>query len=320
MGTFLFGGGMVLPPSAEACSGVPCYPRWIDFPMPADAVVPANVPALVMASPGWPPVDSGSLRLRTEDGADVEARLLSGPRGSGVLVPAAPLVPGTGYRLEGYSPCPGASEEENTAATTFTAGPAVAIPATSGTLQAGPEQHGSFPVHGGASCSTEVEGSEVTLAFTPAPELVPFLPWVHWTLEVDGQPWTTAPHGAVEPPGTLRFMDRLQYPHALLTVYSVCDFPLQQPPPTDQGLAPGRHVATLRPVLEQSPTPLPALEISFELTCPEEEPEPGPAPDAGPKPEAPRNEGCSQAGGGLAAFGILATLRLWRRRPRTNRP
>ncbi|MBN9682725.1 MULTISPECIES: hypothetical protein [unclassified Corallococcus] len=285
--------------------------------MPADSVVPANVPALVMASLGWPPVDSDSLRLRTEDGADVEAQLLSGPGRSGVLVPAAPLVPGTVYRLEGHSPCPGASEEENTATATFTAGPAVALPTTSGTLRAGPEQHGSFPVYGGASCSTEVQGSEVTLSFTPSPELVPFLPWVHWTLEVDGQPWATAPHGAVEPAGTLRFMDRLQYLHVPLTVYSVCEFPQEQPPPTDQGLAPGRHVATLRPVLEQSPTPLPALEVSFELTCPEKEPEPEPVPDVDPEPEAPRHEGCSQAGGGLAAFGLLATLRLWRRK---NRP
>ncbi|MBN8465435.1 hypothetical protein JYJ95_02870 [Corallococcus exiguus] len=275
--------------------------------MPADAVVPANVPALVMAAPGFPPLDLGSLRLRAEDGADVEARLLPGPHWSGVLVPTAPLVPGTGYRLEGHSPCPGSSEEENPVATTFTAGPAVAFPTASGTLQAGPEQHGSFEVHGGGSCSTGVEGSQVTLGFTPATELVPFMPWVHWTLEVDGQPWATAPHGTVDAAGSLGFLERLKYPHALLTVYSVCDFPREQQPPSDQGLAPGRHVATLRPVLEQSTTPLPALEISFELTCPKE-------------PEAPRDEGCSQAGGGLAAFGLLATLRLWRRGPRTNRP
>ncbi|RKH67456.1 hypothetical protein [Corallococcus aberystwythensis] len=56
--------------------------------------------------------------------------------------------------------------------------------------------------------------------------------------------------------------------------------------------------------------PGPAMEASFELTCPKEEPE----------PEAPRSEGCSQVGGGLTAFGLLATLRLWRRRSRTDRP
>ncbi|WP_223739029.1 hypothetical protein [Corallococcus sp. AS-1-12] len=310
VGVFLGGLGLAKPPSAEACSGVACDPRMIRVPLPEDPVVPANVPALVMLPMGWPLFDSESLRLRTEDGADVEASLLQGRHGSAVLVPATPLTPGTRYRLEGHSPCAGYPEEWDTVSATFTAGPAVALPAASGTLRAAPEQHGPFQVFGGASCSTEVEGSQVTLGFTPSPELVPFLPWVHWALEVDGQPWASAPHGAVGPAGTLLFLDRLQYPHALLTVYSVCEFSRQQPPPTDPGLAPGTHVATLRPVLEQSGTPLPPLEVSFELTCPENEPE----------PQAPRSEGCSQAGGGLAAFGLLATLRLWRRGPRTNRP
>ncbi|WP_375754296.1 hypothetical protein [Corallococcus exercitus] len=306
VGVFLGGFGLARPPSAEACTSVPCAPWWTPFPLPEDAVVPANVPALVMVPPAWNTVDAESLRLRTEAGTDVEASLLQGPDGSGVLIPAAPLVPGTGYRLEGRSPCLGDSEKGAPLSATFTAGPAAALPATSGTLQAGPEQHGSFQVWGGGSCSVGVEGSQVTLGFTPSPELVPFLPWVHWTLVVDGRTWATAPHGTVAPGGTLLFLDRLKYPHALLTVYSVCEFSLEQQPPSDQGLAPGTHVALLRPVLEQSATPLPAMEVSFELTCPKEEPAPG--------PEEPRHEGCSQAGGGLAAFGLLATLRLWRRR------
>ncbi|WP_147446467.1 hypothetical protein [Corallococcus sp. CA047B] len=309
--TLLLGWGVALPPSAEACTSIACDPRMIRFPLPPDAVVPANVPALVVVPPLLNTFDAGSLRLRTEQGADVEASLLTGPHGSGILVPAAPLVPGTGYRLEGNSPCQGQSEEWDTVATTFTAGPAVTPPATSGSLLAGPEQHGSFQVWGGGSCSVGVEGSTVTLGFTPTPELVPFLPWVHWTLVVDGRTWATAPHGSVDSAGTVRIQDRTKAPHDLLTLYAVCEVLPEQPPPSDQGLSPGRHVAMLRPVLEQSGTPLPSLEVAFELTCPKEEPK--------PEPEKPQPEGCSQAGGGLTAFGLLATLQVWRRQGRQGR-
>ncbi|NOK11632.1 hypothetical protein HNS30_21555 [Corallococcus exercitus] len=304
VGTLLLVGGVVLPPAAEACGGPVCDVGKFRVPLPSDANVPANVPALVMLPSPLYSVDAEGLRLRTEDGADVEASLLPGPHRSGLVVPAAPLVPGTRYRLEANNLCGGFPQEPGTSVTSFTAGPAVALPTTSGALRADPQQPASFQVWGGSTCSVGVEGSTVTLGFTPTPELVPFLPWVHWTLEVDGQTWATAPHGAVDATGAVMPPDRFAYPHDLLIVYSVCGVLPNQQAPSDQGVSPGRHVATLRPVLEQSATPLPPLEVSFELTCPKED----------PKPEAPRNEGCSQAGGGLAAFGLLATLRLWRRR------
>ncbi|RKH67210.1 hypothetical protein D7X96_19780 [Corallococcus interemptor] len=297
---------VLLAPSAEACTSAPCSPWWTRFPLPKDAVVPANVPALVMVSPGgWPIVDARTLRLRTEDDTGVEATLLPGPLGSGVLVPAAPLVPGTRYHLEGRDPCLGESEEGPPETATFTAGPAAALPTATGTLQAGQEEHGPFQVWGGGSCSVGVEGSQVTLGFTPAPELVPFLPWVHWTLEVDGKPWATAPHGAVDAAGTLGMLDRLRFPHALFSVYSVCETVPDQQPPSDLGLEEGTHVATLRPVLEQSGTPLPPLEVSFKLTCMEKDPV--------PVPNDSQDKGCSQTGGGLSLLGALAALGLWRR-------
>ena len=149
----------------------------------------------------------------------------------------------------------------------------------------------------------KVEGSTVTLSFTPTPELVPFLPWVHWTLEVDGKGWSSVPHGAVDAAGTVMPPNRFASTHDLLIVYSVCKVLPDQQVSQNAGLPPGRHVATLRPVLEQSGTPLPPLEVAFELTCPKD----------APAPDASQREGCSQAGGGLAAFGLLATLRLWRR-------
>ncbi|WP_223637754.1 hypothetical protein [Corallococcus sp. EGB] len=257
-------------------------------------------------------VDAGDLRLRTEDGTDVEAQFLTGPHDSGLVIPTAPLVPGTRYHLEASNLCGGFPQTPGTLETSFTAGPAVALPAMSGTLRAAPEQSASFLVWGGPLCSVEVKGRTVSLGFTPAPELVPFLPWVHWTLEVDGKLWARAPHGAVDATGNVMPPDRFAYPHDLLSVYSVCEVRPGQQAPTDQGLPEGRHVATLRPVLEQSGTPLPPLEVSFELTCPKDAPK--------PEPDTSEGRGCSQAGGGLAAFGLLATLQLWRRGPRAKRP
>ena len=109
-------------------------------------------------------------------------------------------------------------------------------------------------------------GGWVTLAFTPAPELVPFLPWVHWTLEVDGQTWATAPHGAVDASGGVPPADGFRAMRDLLTVYSLCGFEFPRDASLGQGLAEG--TATLRPVLEQSGTALPALETSFTVDCP----------------------------------------------------
>ncbi|RKH20351.1 hypothetical protein D7X74_04360 [Corallococcus sp. CA047B] len=312
---FLGAWGMARPPSAEACSPPLCIASNSIVPLPPDAVVPANVPALVVLPPPINFVDEQSLRLRTEEGVDVEARVLRGPRGSGVLVPAAPLIPGTRYHLEGTPSCGSSPHEPGGAAAAFTAGPQVALPTVTGTLQAAPEQHGAFRVSGGASCWQSVEGSTVTLGFTPAPELVPFLPWVHWTLKVDGQTWATAWHGAVDSSGGVTPSDGFRTMRDLLTVYSICDDPRSPQDSTGTGLVPGRHVATLHPVLEQSGTALPVLEASFDLTCPQDASDPEPKPE----PEAPRSEGCSQAGGGLTAFGLLATLQLWRRRTAKDR-
>ncbi|NBD12251.1 hypothetical protein [Corallococcus silvisoli] len=303
----MLGGGIARPPSAEACAGPTCVTSTIRAPLPAGAAVPANVPALVVLPPVLQAMDPMGLRLRTADGASVEASLLAGPHRSGVLIPAAPLVPGTGYLLESNTPCRD-MQPSPAISVAFTAGPAVALPTASGSLSAGAEQQTSFEVWGGALCSVGVEGSVLPLRFTPAPELVPFLPWVHWTLEVDGQTWATAPHGAVDAAGGVMSPNRFGYPHDLLSVYAVCHLQPSNDRPQDKGIPPGQHVATLRPVLEQSATPLPALETPFTLTCPKETPDP-----------VPGDRGCSQVGGGLTALGVLATLGLWRR-SRQSRP
>ncbi|MHA7633719.1 hypothetical protein [Corallococcus sp. M7] len=270
MGVFLGGFGLMKPPSAEACGRPLCTVQGSRIPMPSGGDVPANVPALVVVPPAYEWVEEQTLRLRTEEGVDVEARVLRGPGNSGVLAPAAPLVPGTRYRLEGSVPCSeGRTGVPFVTMASFLAGPESALPTATGVLQPAAAQHGQLRVwDGGASCASGYIAGWVTLAFTPAPELVPFLPWVHWTLEVDGQPWATAPHGAVDSSGGAIPADGFRTMRDLLTVYSLCGYESPGMPPSATGLAPGVHTATLRPVLEQSGTPLPPVSTSFELTCP----------------------------------------------------
>lgn len=290
------------PRSAEACSGPVCDSGG-SVPTSAGAEVPASLPALVIVPPLFQTLDAGSVHLRTTEGADVAAAVSQGAHGSAVVVPAAPLVPGAAYRLEGDSPCPYGPA---TLGATFTASAPLPLPGATGLLEAGPEQQGTVPLaRGGAQCSVDTQGSSLRLRFAPAPELVPFLPWVHWTVEVDGKHWATAPHGSLGPTGELADTIRLKYARDLLWLHTVCEVPSTTSHNQDLGLEPGRHVATLRPVLEHLDPPLPSVEVPFELTCPK-------------KPTNP--EGCSQAGGGLTALGLLATLQLWRRRTRGVRP
>ena len=218
-------------------------------------------------APLFQTLDIGSVHLRTAEGADVAATITSGAHGSAVVVPAAPLVPGAAYRLEGDSPCPYGPA---TLGATFTASAPLPLPRATGLLEAGPEQQGVVAIVRGAQCSADTLGSALRLRFTPAPELVPFLPWVHWTMEVDGEPWTTAPHGSLGPAGESTDTIRLKYTRDLLLLHTVCEVPSTTSHDQDLGLEPGRHVATLRPVLEHLDRPLPSVEVPFELTCPKE--------------------------------------------------
>ncbi|MBN8233407.1 hypothetical protein JYK02_38405 [Corallococcus macrosporus] len=309
------------PLSAEACGRPLCSVEGSRVPLPPNAIVPANVPALVVVPPAYEWVEEQSLRLRTEDGTGVEARVLKGPDNSGILVPAAPLVPGTRYRLEGSVPCSeGRTGQPFVAMADFTAGPAVGLPTATGVLKMGDREAGILRVwDGGASCAANYTGGWAKLEFTPAPGLVPFLPWVHWTLEVDGQTWATAPHGAVDASGGARPADGFRTMRDLLTVYTLCDNEPPGMPASARGVSEGPHTATLRPVLEQAGTALPALEVAFEVYCPHTGGDggygPGPGTGSGPDDEVPvKAKGCTQAGGGLSVLGLLAALRLWRRR------
>ncbi|WP_233595345.1 MULTISPECIES: hypothetical protein [Corallococcus] len=279
--------------------------------------MPANLPGLVVVPPLLESVDPATVRLLLADGTPVPATVTAGAHSTQVLVPEAPLVQGTEYRLEATGVC--TFQGTQPGSQTFTAGTALPLPTALGTLTAETPRRGTFAVYGTPNCgNTQQEGDSTSLRFTPSPELVPFLPWVSWTVQVDGEPWSYAKHGGVTATGEENFDTRLyEYNRRLLFLYTVCEELQPQVPNT--GLTPGRHRATLQGTLEHANLTLPPLHVDFELKCAEQPVDPEPEE---PEPEEPgppaSSDGCSQTGGSLTALGLLATLRLWRQR--TPRP
>ncbi|QAT87934.1 hypothetical protein EJ065_6405 [Corallococcus coralloides] len=320
VGMFLLGLGALAPPSAEACVAPNCLVD-IRFPLPEDGgTVPSNVPGLVVVPPLLENTDVSTLRLLQSDGTPVPFTLANGERRTHVLVPKAPLVPGTQYRIEAKGLCQ--YRDTQTQSATFTAGPELPLPTTLGTLSVDTPSQGVFPVFGDSNCGSPQEGEATTLRFTPSPELVPFLPWVHWAVEVDGQPWSFANHHGLTSTGEDNpDSHKYEYRRQLLSLYTVCQ--AYNPPPPNMGLTPGRHQATLKGTLEHADLTLPPLSVDFELRCPSRCMAAGCA-DGGtgvlgdPVDEdplqSPSKSGCTQAGGGLTVLGLLATLRLWRGR------
>jgi uncharacterized protein (TIGR03382 family) len=306
------GASLGLSPPAEACSAAPCGPEGATIPLPVEgSQVPANVPALVVRAPWLGTViteGADSPRLLRGDGSAVAARVQG--RGTNqpeyLVVPEVPLVSGESYRLEARGACAYDGSSAPVSAT-FTTGPTRPLPQTSGWLDVSLPGQGMLQVGNDASCAARVEAAFVQLRFRPAPELVPFLPWVHFRLEVDGQRWAEASYGELGPMGT-PLVDRpvglpLQ-PRSLFRVHALCG---ENTTGSDEGVAPGRHHLALYPILAgATPRVLPAVEGDVELTCPPVEPLP---PDVPPW-------GCSQAGGGsvLALAGLLAGALLRRRR------
>ncbi|WP_434299011.1 hypothetical protein [Corallococcus exiguus] len=335
VGMFLLGMGMLVPMPARACIAPNCS-QGVRFPLPKDGVVPANVPGLVTIPPFQESVDPSTVRLLLPDGTPVSATVTAGAHETQVLVPDAPLEPGTTYRIEAQEVCE--RQQPQTRSVTFTAGPALPLPTTLGTLTADTPSRGSFNVYGEWICVESLEqGESTTLRLTPSPELVPFLPWVHWTVEVDGKPWRSATHGVLSSTGEDNVeWQRYDNVRPLLFLYAVCVSRSCSGQPSDDSLLPGRHRATLTATLEHANLTLPPVSVDFELSCPtkgvvaQSHPraqcadggpwygdDAGTVDGGGTVDEDPRpvpgdsKKGCTQAGGGLTVLGLLATLRLW---------
>ena len=315
------GAGLGLPPPAEACSAPVCEPD-VEAPLPNPGTVPANVPTLVLLTEGAEVITSGESapRLLRSNGDRVALSTVASSTEYHVwhVMPASPLVPGETYRLQGVSACNHPSGSSKSIEVSFTAGAASPLPTATGTLRVETTARGKVRVAHGSLCSTEQDSSYVRFGFTPAPELVPFLPWVAWSLEVDGQRWALERHGTVLPDGTLAPPTRRQLgfgARRLFLVHASCDNP--EPYFGDKGLTPGKHRATLRPVLAQASTSLPPVEVDFELSCETQAPsEPEPPREAEKLPLP--GQGCSHTGGaGMLALPILLSIRFLVR-PRTR--
>jgi hypothetical protein len=310
LGLLLLGMGALIPTPAEACVTPNCM-LGVRFPLPENGgPVPANVPGLVTVPPLLERIDPATVRLVREDGTPVPATVTGGAHQTQVVVPNAPLEPGATYRLEAKGDCRFQTTEPQS--TTFTVGEARTLPTATGTLTATPPERGTFHVYGDSSCgNTKTEGDSTSLRFTPSPELVPFLPWVHWTVEVDGQTWASVRHDAFlatgEGNGAVYLYD---YSRRMMFLYAVCQQPDSGMPVA--GLAPGRHTATLRGTLEHANITLPPLSVDFQLSCDSTRPDDDPTNDPG------KSNGCSQSTGGMSVLGLLTTLGLWlgqRRKP-----
>jgi MYXO-CTERM domain-containing protein len=318
LGALALGAGLGLSSPAEACSASLCEPG-AKAPLPTSGTVPANLPALVLLpSAGL----GGSIDtrqqppqlLRSDDSLVATLTVEPGAAEPGwLVVPESPLVPGETYRLRAVGVCQYPEGSTRPLEVSFTAGDALPLPTSTGSLRVDTTGHERLSVAHSSLCADSVDAGYVRFGFTPAPELVPFLPWVHWTLEVDGQRWTSAWHGAVGPDGTLApptAQERIFGARRLFQVHTSCGGALDDA--HDKGWPPGRHRATLRPVLANAPGSLPPVEVDFELpTCPARPP---PAPEPGGS-----SPGCSHTGGaGVPALVSLLTLGLLARR-RTRR-
>jgi hypothetical protein len=308
------GAGLGLSSPAEACSGLVCEPG-ATLSLPAQGPVPANVPALVLRPETSGIISQGANgpRLLRADGSAVPVTLVASAHGGPVLVaPEAPLEPGETYRLEALARCD-LPEASRAVQASFTVGPALPLPSATGALRVEAADRGLLEVAHGGFCTIPLDAASVRFHFTPAPELVPFLPWVQWRLEVDGNTWATARHGAIGATGALTSPSAAEVRNGarhLLRVHADCSGSSEA---LDKGLAPGKHRAMLRPELASAhaPVALPPLELDFELTCVQGQP-PGPetpAPQLPALPEEvrPAPHGCTHAGG-ASLGGLLAVL------------
>jgi hypothetical protein len=131
---------------------------------------------------------------------------------------------------------------------------------------------------------------------------------------VDGAHWAGEWHGAVGADGSLGPPTQWQSgfgARRLFQVHASCG---PQDNYTDSGLKPGKHRATLRPVLAQASTSLPPVEVDFELSCETQTPsEPEPPREAEQLPLP--GHGCSHTGGaGMLALPLLLSIRFLVRR------
>jgi hypothetical protein len=170
---------------ARACSPPACGSGRV---IPVEgSVVPASVPALLYIPyfrEGSPPVDASGFRLLDDTGRAVDVTITASG-GTFLVAPRVSLIAGRRYRVQYPQTCTAALPTQiGSAEQSFTAGPATALPTTTGTVAAvhyrtGPRRVWSGKSPGLCSDSSEVIAAVARVEIDPSPELRALLPISH---------------------------------------------------------------------------------------------------------------------------------------------
>lgn len=297
---------------AEACVGIPCSDPW-SVGFEDGGVVPANVPALLLTTPvtGFDTPNLAGITLSTATGIEV-ALSGSSQLGGRLLVLNLPvgLTPQERYVLRFPTLCREPDAGAVPFERAFTAGPSAPPPTSLGQLEVASTGHGQLAVHESISCGDFIDAAWAQLKLTPSPELVPFLPFTRWTLEVDGQLWTNEEVAAVLPSGLLgklpSYPSQIPTGRRALQVHAACGATQGD---VDRGTGLGGHTATLKAWVTGVEAPL-TSSVSFTLACAGASQPPVPIEET-PTSTPPQPMGCSTAPGALV---MLAAMVLMRRR------
>ena len=315
--------GALAPSTGRACT--PRCPAFAAAP-PDGAVVPANVPALVVRSPDlrcWYSMCQG-IELETPEIIDSGERSVGfeyldpGSNAPHLLVLAAPLTSGETYRFRYPDPCATATNcREGTCVIPFreqtlVAGPIAPLPTSLGEVEVSEACVEVAPISTRrGSCVVNATVATLRLSIRPSADLVPFLPVTYFTSSVRGEETGRTPHAP-------ELVDGQLAGDAVGPIYSRCD---AWDDLDANGLSPGIHEVIVRAWIAGLAQPL-EHRVAIEIRCDGvplcdgsgtwAAPDSGQPilPDAGPPAAPPATALCVVARGQGSAtgplFGLLA--------------
>jgi hypothetical protein len=216
-------------------------------------LVPANIPA-VATVPGTysgTPCQVTWFELLDPNGAPVATS--PSPSEPGVHLLDQALVPGQSHLLRYEHLCSHPQAQPLTFQQSFSVGVAAPLPTSTGTLTIAEQGAGPFTVSDG-SCGWSGTSAWVLLQITPSCELMPFLPVVSFTTEVDGQPWASSRIGSTDwVSGSSRQMNLI---FAQCSAY-----------PANYGTTAGSHLVSIRAHIAGSAVELQPATLPITLGC-----------------------------------------------------
>lgn len=296
---------VVAPRAADACSAS-C--NWDGYFVPGDgATVPANLPAIYWRPRGdasEPTPAMVTLTTAADPGTPLAfTATRAGDGGHYLLVPDAPLVPGTQYILSDANGCDYDGPSGEGPRATFTVGPEAPLPTGLGAMTVAnlPTRSETLATSSG-SCSIPVTtiSAEVAIDYAQASDAAPWRDVLHFTTFVDGQRWfalgsilsTVSPGASWAGRGVDRLVAVCRYDF---------DVPPGSPPPSGFGLPEGEHQVQLRATLPGTDLALATETEDVLLRCPPILPDDDASEDGG---------GCSTTPGSGAPWAVVLALAL----------